>query len=160
MHKTQNSIFHNIFPPKIVSKPDPDTGYYNPFPTFPYTGSLRPVYPLSEKRVVPKSIPHPDYAESGIPSSARFINRNKVELLDKKAQDAMRKVCRLAREVLDVAAAALKPGINTDEIDRIVHEECIKRNVSRVAKRAHKSNFEADDELMSADISTSLTRLR
>lgn len=44
----------------------------------------------------------------------------------------MRKVCRLAREVLDIAAAALKPGITTDEIDRIVHEECIKRNVSAV----------------------------
>lgn len=128
----QNSIFHNIFPPKIVSKPDPDTGYYNPFPTFPYTGSLRPVYPLSEKRDIPESIPRPDYAETGIPKSARLINRNKVEILDQKAQDAMRKVCRLAREVLDVAAAALKPGITTDEIDRIVHEECIKRNVSNI----------------------------
>lgn len=136
----QNSIFHNIFPPKIVSKPDPDTGYYNPFPTFPYTGSLRPVYPLSEKRDIPESIPRPDYAETGIPKSARLINRNKVEILDQKAQDAMRKVCRLAREVLDVAAAALKPGITTDEIDRIVHEECIKRNVSNIVPTRRQKN--------------------
>jgi methionyl aminopeptidase len=46
-----------------------------------------------------------------------------------KSQDGMRKVCRLAREVLDIAAAALRPGITTDEIDEIVHKACIERNV-------------------------------
>lgn len=135
MHKQENSTISNLLnlPPKIVSKPDPETGFYNPFPNFSYTGPLRPVYPLSPKRVIPKTIPHPDYAADGIPKAGRsIVNRNKVELLDKKAQDAMRKVCRLAREVLDIAAAALRPGITTDEIDRIVHEECIKRNVSSV----------------------------
>lgn len=40
----------------------------------------------------------------------------------------MRKVCRLAREVLDVAAAAIRPGITTDDLDKIVHEACIERN--------------------------------
>ncbi|CAE6342308.1 unnamed protein product [Rhizoctonia solani] len=39
----------------------------------------------------------------------------------------MRTVCRLGREVLDIAAAAIRPGITTDEIDAIVHEETIKR---------------------------------
>lgn len=130
LHKHENSILHSLFPPKVVSKPDPETGDFNPFPAFPYTGPLRPVYPLSPKRKVPASIPHPDYAADGIPKSGRLINRNKVEILDKKGIEGMRKVCRLAREVLDIAAAALKPGITTDEIDRIVHEECIKRNVS------------------------------
>lgn len=42
----------------------------------------------------------------------------------------MRKVCRLAREVLDIAAAALKPGITTDSIDEIVHKACVERDVS------------------------------
>lgn len=133
MHKQENSILQNALniPPKVVSKPDPETGYYNPFPNFSYTGPLRPVYPLSPRREIPKTIPHPDYAADGIPKAGRtLVNRNKVEILDKKAQDAMRKVCRLAREVLDIAAAAVRPGISTDEIDRIVHEECIKRNVS------------------------------
>lgn len=130
MHKQKNSILHNFIPPKIVSKPDPMTGDYNPFPTFPYAGSLRPVYPLSPRRTIPDSIPHPDYAEDGVPKMGRMINRHKVEQLDKTAQDAMRKVCRLAREVLDIAAAALRPGITTDELDKIVHEECIKREVS------------------------------
>lgn len=42
----------------------------------------------------------------------------------------MRKVCRLAREVLDIAAAAAVPGVTTDYIDEIVHKACIERNVS------------------------------
>lgn len=40
----------------------------------------------------------------------------------------MRKVCRLAREVLDIAGAAVKPGITTDYIDELVHNACIERN--------------------------------
>jgi len=34
----------------------------------------------------------------------------------------------MGREILDAAAAAVKPGVTTDELDRIVHEETIKRN--------------------------------
>lgn len=106
-----------------------DTGLYNPFPTFPFTGPLRPVYPLSPRRTVPKSIKYPDYALDGIPKSERtFGVRNKIEILDKKGQEGMRKVCRLAREVLDIAAAAAKPGVTTDYIDEIVHKACIERD--------------------------------
>jgi methionyl aminopeptidase len=60
------------------------------------------------------------------------VRANKIEQLDAKAQDGMRKVCRLAREVLDIAAAALRPGITTDEIDEIVHSACMERNVSAI----------------------------
>ena len=35
---------------------------------------------------------------------------------------------QLAREVLDIAAAAVRPGITTDEIDEIVHTATIERN--------------------------------
>lgn len=131
IHKSQSNLFSNIFPPKIVSKPDPITGTYNPFPTYPFTGPVRPVYPLSEWRKVPKSIPHPDYAENGIPKSERTVSgRNKIEILDKKQQEGMRKVCRLAREVLDIAARAAVPGVTTDYIDEVVHKACIERDVS------------------------------
>ena len=41
----------------------------------------------------------------------------------------MRKVCKLAREVLDVAAAAVKPGVTTDYIDEIVHKATLERDV-------------------------------
>jgi len=118
-----------MFPPKVVSEPDAATGHFNPFPTFAYTGALRPVYPLSPKRVVPKSIPHPEWSEDGIPKYRSMPGRAKIEILDEKAQEGMRKVCRLAREVLDIAAAAVQPGVTTDYIDDIVHKACIERNV-------------------------------
>jgi methionyl aminopeptidase len=35
---------------------------------------------------------------------------------------------QLAREVLDIASAAIRPGITTDAIDFIVHEAIIERN--------------------------------
>jgi methionyl aminopeptidase len=88
------------------------------------------VYPLSKWRTVPKSIEYPDYWKDGYPYSENtYIGRNKIVELDKAGQDAMRKVCRFAREVLDIAAAAVRPGITTDEIDEIVHNACIERNV-------------------------------
>lgn len=117
--------------PKAIS-PDPATGFYNPFPSFPFSGPLRPVYPLSEHRTLPKSIPHPVWWQDGNPRYSRSLtNRNKIEVLDAKGQEAMRKSCRLAREVLDIAAAAAKPGVTTDYIDEVVHKACIERNVSR-----------------------------
>lgn len=129
MHKSVNPL-RKIFPPSVVSKIDPETGKHNPFPTYPFTGALRPVYPLSPKREVPSSIPHPDYAGDGIPKlGSRFAGRNNITILDKAGQDAMRKVCRLAREVLDIAAREIKPGITTDYLDEVVHRACIERNV-------------------------------
>jgi methionyl aminopeptidase len=129
LHKTKGNFLSSLITPKIIET-DPDTGLYNPFPAFPFTGPLRPVYPLSERRAVPKSIPHPEYWRDGIPHSERtFPGRTKIEILDKKGQEGMRKVCRLAREVLDIAAAAVKPGVTTDYIDEIVHKACLEREV-------------------------------
>ena len=114
----------------MVSKIDPETGQHNPFPDYPFTGALRPVYPLSPKREVPSSIGHPDYAGDGIPKlGSRLLGRNNITILDKAGQDGMRKVSRLAREVLDIAAREIKPGITTDYLDEIVHKACIERNV-------------------------------
>lgn len=39
----------------------------------------------------------------------------------------IREACRVGREVTDLAAAAAKPGVTTDELDRIVHEAMIER---------------------------------
>ncbi|KAJ5933501.1 hypothetical protein N7454_005830 [Penicillium verhagenii] len=103
------------------------SGLHNPFPTFAYTGSVRPVYPLSPRRPVPKTIRHPDWADTGIPKGEKRLNKYKVDLLDAKAQEAMRKVCRLAREVLDITAAAMKPGVTTDYLDEVCHNACVER---------------------------------
>jgi methionyl aminopeptidase len=128
LHKSKNPLA-NILAPNVVSKVHPETGTFNPYPTYPFTGPLRPVYPLSEKRMIPKSIPHPEWSQSGIPNYP-YVKRNNITILDEKGIAAMRKVCRLSREVLDIAAAAIKPGVTTDQIDEIVHNACIERNVS------------------------------
>ena len=130
IHKSTNPL-RNLFTPSIVSKVDPESGHFNPFPTYPFTGSLRPVYPLSEKREIPKSIPHPEWSQDGMPRYP-YVKKNQVQILDAKGIAGMRKVCRLSREVLDVAAAAVKPGVTTDYIDKIVHEACIERKVRHV----------------------------
>ena len=50
-------------------------------------------------------------------------------IIEVKTQDEiakMKKAGRLARELLDLGGSAIEPGITTDAIDAIVHEECIK----------------------------------
>lgn len=89
------------------------------------------MYPLSPRRVVPDTIAHPDYAKDGNPrSERRLLGRNNITILDKKQQEGMRKVCRLAREVLDTAAREIKPGVTTDFLDEVVHNACLERDVS------------------------------
>ncbi|KAK0846256.1 Methionine aminopeptidase 1 [Friedmanniomyces endolithicus] len=140
-HKAQNSMLANLnlTRPNMVSYPDAD-GHFNPFPAYPFTGSLRPVYPLSPRRTVPDRVGKPDYAGNGIPASEQSIHeemlieeqtfaaKRKITILNKKEQDAMRKVCRFGREVLDIAAREIKPGVTTDHIDKIVHEACMERD--------------------------------
>lgn len=129
--KIQNAV-RNIMIPGLVSNLDPDTRQYNPFPTFSYTGLVRPIYPLSPMRTLPKSIKRPDWAETGVPVREKRLNRSKIDLLNAEGQQAMRKVCRLAREVLDITAAELKPGITTDYLDEVCHRACVERDVSMV----------------------------
>ena len=111
---------------------------HNPFPAYPFTGSLRPVYPLSPRRTLPESIRRPNYSEDADPKY-KYVGKNVIQILDKRAQDGMRKVCRLAREVLDIAAGALKPGVTTDYIDEIVHKACIERDVGSTMILFHTS---------------------
>ncbi|KAK0228508.1 peptidase M24, structural domain-containing protein [Armillaria fumosa] len=103
-------------------------GSYNPFPNYEYTGSMRPMYPLSAKRTVPDHIPRPEYADDGRPMAEARAAGQPPRILSKEEQDKMRTVCRLAREVLDIAASHVKPGVTTDELDEIVHSACIERN--------------------------------
>lgn len=42
----------------------------------------------------------------------------------------MRKVCRLGREVLDIVATEVRPGVTTDFLDEICHKACVEREVS------------------------------
>ncbi|SCV04725.1 LAMI_0H18580g1_1 [Lachancea mirantina] len=102
---------------------------YDPFPTFKYSGKLRPAYPLSPRRLVPDEIMKPEWAANGLPVNEQKNDYlNKIIIYNKEEIKKIRKACMLGREVLDIAAAAVKPGVTTDEIDEIVHNETIKRN--------------------------------
>jgi methionyl aminopeptidase len=103
-------------------------GTFNPFPHFDYTGSLRPKYPLSPKRDVPERIPLPDHVKDGKPYGEIRTAGQPPRILNKDEQEIMRRVCRLGREVLEIAAAAVKPGVTTDDIDEIVHKATIERD--------------------------------
>jgi methionyl aminopeptidase len=105
-----------------------------------FTGPLRPCL-YSHPRTVPLSIRRPDYANdtNGISRLEQYdrasTHRNIIIYGPKELNDdpvtklpGLRHACRMGREVLDVASAALKPGITTDEIDRIVHDACIERD--------------------------------
>ncbi|KAG1831796.1 methionine aminopeptidase [Suillus variegatus] len=105
-------------------------GTYHPFANFDFTGTLRPVYPLSPKREVPEHIPRPDYAthEDGVPTTELKRAGQPPRLLNSEEIEKMKFACRLGREVLDIAAAMVRPGVTTDEIDAVVHQATIDRN--------------------------------
>ncbi|KAG9015141.1 Methionine aminopeptidase 1 [Tulasnella sp. JGI-2019a] len=105
-------------------------GTLNPFPKYNFRGSLRPAYPLSPRRPVPEHIPRPDYADDseGYPASESTRAAFEAQVLTKPQIEKMRVVSRMSREILDLAASHVKPGITTDEIDAIVHEATIARN--------------------------------
>eukprot|EP00993_Chasmostoma_nieuportense_P001257 NODE_2154_length_1265_cov_91.497364_g2048_i0.p1 GENE.NODE_2154_length_1265_cov_91.497364_g2048_i0~~NODE_2154_length_1265_cov_91.497364_g2048_i0.p1 ORF type:complete len:376 (+),score=63.49 NODE_2154_length_1265_cov_91.497364_g2048_i0:46-1173(+) len=99
---------------------------------FNFTGPLRPGK-LTPKRFVPKHIERPDYADhpQGISPSEDADNRRgrgDPIRLGPESEAIMRTVCKLGREVLDLAGRAVRPGVTTDEIDRIVHEAALERN--------------------------------
>ncbi|KAJ2033407.1 Methionine aminopeptidase 1 [Coemansia sp. RSA 922] len=110
----------------LVNNP---TTSYNPFPTYKFTGPLRPEYPLSPRREVPADIPRPDYADApgGASKQEQTYGNAQIVAMSADEIEKMRVVCRLGREILDIAARALRVGITTDEIDRIVHEATIER---------------------------------
>jgi methionyl aminopeptidase len=76
---------------------------------------------VSPRRSVPPGIPRPDYASTGRPAGAR--SRQVVKNADQIAR--MRKACAAARQVLEIAKKAVRPGITTDEIDAITHQAYI-----------------------------------
>jgi methionyl aminopeptidase len=65
----------------------------------------------------------------GVSSAEKTVfAQRSVKCLNDQEIEGMRKVCRLSREVLDLAAAALRPGITTEELDAIVHQACLDRD--------------------------------
>eukprot|EP00049_Salpingoeca_infusionum_P025307 m.18513 g.18513 ORF g.18513 m.18513 type:complete len:395 (-) comp7892_c0_seq1:2267-3451(-) len=98
------------------------------YPGFQFTGPLRP-FKQSPTRIVPAHIPRPDYADDrgGVPHG-EMRRKSVMRQLNAEEIQKMRVACKLGREVLDACGAIIKPGITTDEIDRVCHEACVERN--------------------------------
>jgi methionyl aminopeptidase len=77
---------------------------------------------VSPMRPVPGHIPRPPYAESGQP-----VRRPENPVQPPDVIERMRVAGRAAAEVLAETAAAIRPGVTTDELDAVCHQACIDR---------------------------------
>jgi methionyl aminopeptidase len=72
---------------------------------------------VSPRRPVPGSVVRPEYVDRARPVEGREPNVKSPETIE-----AMRHAGRIAARALAAAAAAIAPGVTTDEIDRVGHE--------------------------------------
>jgi methionyl aminopeptidase len=79
----------------------------------------KPLQPgrISPRRGVPASIPRPEYVDR--PAPAPYTG---PEVKDAETVERMRAAGRLAAQALAEVGAAVRPGVSTDELDRIGHE--------------------------------------
>jgi len=75
---------------------------------------------VSPRRVVPPAIARPDYAATGRPSGGGKDVKTPEQL------ERLRRACRAAARVLRVGSEAVRPGITTDALDELCHEETIR----------------------------------
>lgn len=91
------------------------TGNPPPPPSPPVTAGL-----VSPGRTVPAGIPRPDYALSGEPS-----DRDSRAIRTPEEIEAMRVAGRVAADALIEVGHHVRPGITTDELDRIGHDAMV-----------------------------------
>lgn len=106
---------------------------------YDFSGDLRPALYSPTPRPVKAGIRKPDYAAHplGVSDSEQRdrASHNNIrvykqeQLLEPDNPMGLRHACAMGREVLDIAGKALKVGVTTDEIDRIVHDACMERDV-------------------------------
>jgi methionyl aminopeptidase len=80
------------------------------------TGTVLPGE-ISPRRPVPAHIPRPEYVDK--PAPERFTGS---EVKDAETIEKMRIAGKLAAQARELVGAAVRPGITTDELDRIGHE--------------------------------------
>lgn len=71
---------------------------------------------LSPHRQVPRHIPYPEYVGKAEPTLSG------IDVYDEEAIDRIRESGRIAAAAIDTVGDAIRPGITTDELDRIGHE--------------------------------------
>jgi len=79
---------------------------------------------ISPRRPVPPDIARPPYADTGV---AVRVPNGRSQVRSPEVIERMRRAGKAAAEVLQVVGAAVAPGVTTDELDDLCHEECIRR---------------------------------
>jgi methionyl aminopeptidase len=72
---------------------------------------------ISAQRPVPPSIARPEYV--GKASPAEYTDG---DVYDAETVELIRESGRIASQAIDAVEAALRPGVTTDELDRVAHE--------------------------------------
>jgi methionyl aminopeptidase len=75
---------------------------------------------ITPRRAVPAHVARPDYAQTGRPVVGGKDVKTPAEL------ERLRRACRAAAHVLRVTGEAVRPGITTDALDELAHEETIR----------------------------------
>ncbi|KAI7885433.1 peptidase M24, structural domain-containing protein [Mucor mucedo] len=75
-------------------------------------------------RPVPNHILKPPYAETGISSNWG----PDIPILSEQEIIGMRQAGKLAKEILSLGSTLCKPGVTTNDIDKVIHEAIISKN--------------------------------
>lgn len=62
-------------------------------------------------------------------SEQRDRSNHHIRVYEGQELEDLRHACQMGRQVLDEGAKALKVGVTTDEIDRVIHDACLERQV-------------------------------
>jgi len=76
----------------------------------------------SPTRTVPAEIPRPPYADTGVPVRVPESPIRTPDVIER-----MRRAGREAAQVLQTVSEAVAPGVTTDQLDAICHDEAIRR---------------------------------
>lgn len=106
---------------------DRGRGRSDKMPPFNYAGKLRPAPIMTPRNVlhlrdVPEGIVRPEYAETGdAVEEAESKSQHITPQLKPSQIDVMRKCCEVGRGALDAVVRAARPGVTTEELDKICH---------------------------------------
>jgi hypothetical protein len=93
---------------------------------FPYAGDVRPGQQTPQHQVLDEKIVRPDYADTGTPSTtSKPLLPWIVEVKNAEKIEKMRASGKLARYILDLGGRQVKPGVTTDEIDKVVFDAIV-----------------------------------
>ena len=79
---------------------------------------------VTPMRTVPPDITRPHYADTG-----EVVRRPESGVQSPDVIERMRKAGRIAAEILEMLGDAVRPGITTEELDVLAHEEHVRRGI-------------------------------